>query len=373
MKKIIIILLGLFLFPMTGMSQNKESYLKSAYALFEKGEYDNAQTVLYVYINHFKGDASDLAYKIQQCKDFMNKADSAIVRQQIKDAIDYYRGVLSINPKDPNVQNKINKLQAIINNEETIIISVGNTQIHMKHVKGGNFKGRVPDLGVDCQRSTAKEWTLYDLSVKDYYIATTEVTQELWEAVMGEPFSEYLQRLPSRVDYLKGSNLSAGGIGGQYPVYYISSDDAKEFIMRLNQLTGKNFRLPTTREWIFAESGGNESLGFIYSGSNDIDKIAWYEGNSNDKTHPVASKLPNELGLYDFSGNVMEWTQCDYLGNTIYGSWYRCEKEGCLLGDNWRAKGHFLGVGFRLAMDYVPKTTRRTLSGYAKTSYTIYK
>lgn len=232
----------------------------------------------------------------------------------------------------------------------------------MKHVKGGNFKGRLPDLGVDCQRGTAKEWTLYDLSVKDYYIATTEVTQALWETVMGEPFSAYLQRLPSRVDYLKGYNLSSGGLGGQYPVYYVSSDDAKEFIMRLNQLTGKNFRLPTTREWIFAESGGNESLGFMYSGSNDIDKIAWYKGNSNDKTHPVASKLPNELGLYDFSGNVMEWTQCDYWGTTIYGSWYRCEKEGCLLGDNWRAKGHFEGVGFRLAMDYTPQTVKTSFT-----------
>lgn len=116
MKKIIIILLGLFLFPMTGMSQNKESYLKSAYASFEKGEYDNAQKALNVYVRVYHGDASELANKIQQCKDFMNKADSAIARQQIKDAIDYYRGVLSINPNDPNIQNKINELQAIINN-----------------------------------------------------------------------------------------------------------------------------------------------------------------------------------------------------------------------------------------------------------------
>lgn len=246
--------------------------------------------------------------------------------------------------------------------EETIIISVGNTQIQMKHIKGGNFKGRVPDLGVDCQRATAKEWNLYDLSVKDYYIATTAVTQALWQAVMGEPFSEYLQRLPSRAEYLKGYNLSAGGLGNQYPVYYVSSDDAKEFIMRLNQLTGNTFRLPTTREWIFAESGGNKSLGFKYSGSNDLDRIAWYQGNSNDKTHPVASKLPNELGLYDFSGNVMEWTSCDYWGTTIYGSCYRSDKEGCLLGNNWRAKGHFVGVGFRLAMDYTPTTETKTIS-----------
>lgn len=256
------------------------------------------------------------------------------------------------------------EFESMLNSKQSVdyYILVGNTQIQMKHVKGGNFKGRVPDLGVDCQRATAKEWNLYDLSVKDYYIATTEVTQALWETVMGEPFSAYLQRLPSRVDYLKGYNLSSGGLGGQYPVYYVSSDDAKEFIMRLNQLTGKNFRLPTTREWIFAESGGNESLGFMYSGSNDIDKIAWYKGNSNDKTHPVASKLPNELGLYDFSGNVMEWTQCDYWGTTIYGSWYRCEKEGCLLGDNWRAEGHFEGVGFRLAMDYTPQTVKTSFT-----------
>lgn len=123
MKKIIIILLGLFLFPMTGMSQNKESYLKSAYALFEKGEYDNAQKALDIYINHFKGDASDLAYKIQQCKDFMNKAESAIVRQQIKDAIDYYRGVLSINPNDPIAKKKIADLGMTVKNDKPQVSS----------------------------------------------------------------------------------------------------------------------------------------------------------------------------------------------------------------------------------------------------------
>lgn len=302
----------------------------------------------------------DVTYA-QNYTEYLSSAKSHLESGNIDKAISCYNVYKKMTGQiNEEFESLLNSKQLV--DEETIIISVGNTQIHMKHVKGGNFKGRVPDLGVDCQRGTAKEWTLYDLSVKDYYIATTEVTQTLWETVMGEPFSAYLQRLPSRVDYLKGYNLSSGGLGGQYPVYYVSSDDAKEFIMRLNQLTGKNFRLPTTREWIFAESGGNESLGFIYSGSNDIDKIAWYKGNSNDKTHPVASKLPNELGLYDFSGNVMEWTQCDYWGTTIYGSWYRCEKEGCLLGDNWRAKGHFEGVGFRLAMDYTPTTETKTIS-----------
>lgn len=123
MKKIIIILLGLFLFPMTGMSQNKESYLKSAYASFEKGEYDNAQKALNVYVSAFDGDASELANKIQQCKDFMNKAESAIARQQIKDAIDYYRGVLSINPNDPIAKKKIADLGMTVKNDKPQVSS----------------------------------------------------------------------------------------------------------------------------------------------------------------------------------------------------------------------------------------------------------
>lgn len=119
MKKIIIILLGLFLFPMTGMSQNKETYLKSAYASFEKGEYDNAQKALNIYVGVYHGIASGLANKIQQCKDFMNKAESAIARQQIKDAIDYYRGVLSINPNDPIAKKKIADLETSAINDKT--------------------------------------------------------------------------------------------------------------------------------------------------------------------------------------------------------------------------------------------------------------
>lgn len=302
-----------------------------------------------------------LPLSAQKYTEYLSSAKSHLESGNIDKAISCYNVYKSMTGQiNEEFESLLNSKQLV--DGETIIISVGNTQIHMKHVKGGNFKGRVPDLGVDCQRATAKEWTLYDLSVKDYYIATTEVTQELWEAVMGESFVEYVRRLPSRVDYLNVIYFSSAGFGSQHPVFYVSSDDVKEFIMRLNQLTGRKFRLPTTREWIFAESGGNKSLGFKYSGSNDIDRVAWYKGNSNDAPHPVASKLPNELGLYDFSGNVMEWTQCDDLGTTIYGSWYRREKEGCLLGDNWRAQGHYEGVGFRLAMDYTPQTVKTSFT-----------
>ena len=121
----------------------------------------------------------------------------------------------------------------------------------------------------------------------DYYIGKTEVTQALWKAVMG-----------NNPSYFKGDNL---------PVECVSWDDCQEFISKLNSLTGQNFRLPTEAEWEFAARGGNNSNHYQYSGSNELGDVAWYDGNSGDNTHAVATKQPNELGLYDMSGNVLEW------------------------------------------------------------------
>ena len=293
----------------------------------------------------------------QNYSDYLSSAKKHLKAGDKDKAISCYNVYKSMTGQtNEEFESMLNSKQPV--GEETIIISVGNTQIQMKHIKGGNFKGRVPDLGVDCQRATAKEWNLYDLSVKDYYIATTEVTQELWEAVMGETFTEYIDR---KVEEFKNGSTFQGeqpytyGIGDKYPVYYISKDEITEFLLRLNKITGKNFRLPTSKEWIFAEGGGTESLGFKYSGSNNINRVAWYGENSGNKTHPVASKYPNELGLYDFSGNVMEWTL-----DWPYGSHYMSSEDGCLLQNSWRITYDSCSrlVGFRLAMDYVPKTTR---------------
>ena len=128
----------------------------------------------------------------------------------------------------------------------------------------------------------------------DYYMGMYEVPQALWEAVMGSNPSEY-----------KGDNL---------PVEMVSWNDCQEFISKLNSLTGRKFRLPTEAEWEYAARGGKRSRGYQYSGNSNISDVAWYDGNSGSKTHPVGTKQANELGIYDMSGNVYEWCS-DWYGS----------------------------------------------------------
>lgn len=167
----------------------------------------------------------------------------------------------------------------------------------MVEVRGGTFRmGATSEQGCD-----AYDWEkpVHSVTLSGYYIGKTEVTQALWKAVMG-----------SNPSYFNGDDL---------PVECVSWDDCQEFIRKLNSLTGQHFRLPTEAEWEFACRGGNNSLGYKYSGSDNIDNVAWYDGNSGDKTHPVATKSANELGIYDMSGNVWEWC-CDWYGDYTSGA-----------------------------------------------------
>ena len=163
------------------------------------------------------------------------------------------------------------------------ILRVKGIEYPMVYISGGSFLMGSEDPTTDAD----DERPIHHVTLSSYFIGKYEVTQDLWEAVM--------ESNPSR---FKGSRK---------PVERVVWDDCQEFIRELNSLTGQNFRLPTEAQWEFAARGGTSSKGYKYSGSNYIDSVGWYSGNGGRKTHEVGMKSPNELGIYDMSGNVEEW------------------------------------------------------------------
>lgn len=202
------------------------------------------------------------------------------------------------------------------------VYTVNGVSFKMIAVKGGTFQ-----MGSDDGYNAVHQVTL-----SDYYIGETEVTQELWNAVMG-----------SNPSYFYGNM--------QRPVETVSWNDCQTFISRLNELTGETFRLPTEAQWEYAARGGYKSKGYTYSGSNAIDDVAWHWYNSDRTTHPVKTKAPNELGIYDMSGNVWEWCS-DWYGD--YSSAAQTDPTGPATGyyrvgrgGSWDNDATYCRVAFR--------------------------
>lgn len=171
-------------------------------------------------------------------------------------------------------------------------ITVNGVSFKMIRVQGGTFTmGATSEQGSDAE---SDEKPAHQVTLSTFSIGQTEVTQELWQAVMGSNPSNFK--------------------GAKRPVEQVSWEDCQNFIRELNSLTGRRFRLPTEAEWEYAARGGKKSNGYKYAGSSSVNDVAWYANNSGDQTHDVATKRANELWLYDMSGNVEEWCQ-DWKGS----------------------------------------------------------
>ena len=219
--------------------------------------------------------------------------------------------------------------------------TVNGVKFTMKYVKGGNFMMGATDNDAMAE---ADEKPAHSVSVVDYYIGETEVTQELWKAVMGSNPAKF-----------KGENC---------PIENVSYNDCVRFVEKLSQLTGRRFRLPTEAEWEYAARGGQRSKGYRYAGANDTTSVAWLYTDSLWVRHmPVAAKRPNELGLYDMSGSVWEW--CDtayepYQG--ARGNWFNR-----LIRKRFKV---VRGGGFRGFARYARVTNRYAVAAW-RNDYTV--
>ena len=254
--------------------------------------------------------------------------------------------VSSTSVNSPQVRTTSNSVSVPSGSVITIPVKNG-ISIEMVKVEAGGFKmgsKQKPEFGDFRTNYPSHRVTL----TNNYYIGKYEVTQELWQVVMDSVPSQF-----------KGDNL---------PVEWVSWDDCQDFISKFNAMTGKHFRLPTEAEWEYAARGGKKSRGYRYSGSNILGDVAWYRSNSGDKTHAVGAKQPNELGIYDMTGNVEEWCQdgerrydgshqTNPVGNSFFrrmyrgGSWYS-SPSGCGVSSRSSDQSLILynTLGLRLAL-----------------------
>lgn len=240
-------------------------------------------------------------------------------------------GKVDINDVTAAVDNVLEKEQE----SDECDITVNGVTFTMIPVEGGTFRmGAI----ITAPGAYTFEKPDHDVTLSDYKIGQTQVTQELWEAVMGNN--------PSRFK------------GAQLPVEQVSWDDCQAFIAKLNELTGMNFRLPTEAEWEYAARGGNLSQGTMFAGGTNCPDVAWCSTNADNTTHPVAQKQANELGLYDMSGNVNEWCNDFYARYTTAA---QTDPQGPVAGTGMVYRGGAFNEGARLC-----RITYRSsqLSGY---------
>ena len=354
-----------------GQNTDSQRYFQEGNTCFERGDYDCAKKN-YEASRATGGSVPEQLQKTEECIKILFAANLMFEEGNYGRAWELYGLILKINPLDQFVRIRMESFERdaisipqIQQNQPLVSLQTQQSQppassfenytetkrnlnIEMIAVQGGTFSmGCTLDNVDNC---SASETPAHRVTVSDFYIGKYEVTQAQWKLVMGDNPSRY-----------KGDNL---------PVEKVSWRKVKKFIIRLNTITGMQYRLPTEAEWEFAARGGNNSRSYEYSGSNNVGNVAWYRENSEGKTHAVGTKASNELGIYDMSGNVLEWCS-DHYGR--YSSNEQIDPKGpkssnpsqrVIRGGSWssnarsarvsfrfgtRPGGRYTHVGFRLA------------------------
>ena len=235
---------------------------------------------------------------------------------------------------DENTESKKDAFPPAKINSNPLSIDTNSLNIpEMVFVAGGTFKMGEKIGGSDKRPP-------HTVKIDDFFIGKYEVTQAQWLSVMGND---------GHVNYFDSCS--------DCPVERVSWNNVMDYIVRLNALTGKKYRLPTEAEWEFAARGGNKSSSYKYSGSDNSYNVAWRNGNANNTTHSVGLKTPNELGLYDMSGNVWEWCSDGYSA-TYYSISPKVNPTGPLMstervlrGGSWFQDSFGLNVTDRKSLD----------------------
>ncbi len=300
MKSIRYILCLLFFFVVATTyvySQSWERFFDQGKVHYEQGNYEKAIKNLEIYLNYETANPkAEAKHLLEQAKKRLaEKADTPTNAEQVAQA-DITQLTEKPSPKVPEQPTQADKPH-----EEYFIETALGLNVKMIYVEGGTFMMGAPDDDMDAEYN---EKPRHKVTLDSYYIAEFEVTQSQWTKIMGTTIHRQLKKKGAdwedREDYGKGDNI---------PIYSVNWFEANEFCHKLSNLTGKIYRLPTEAQWEFAARGGNKSKGYKFSGSNSIDAVAWHKGNSDNKIHPVGQKLPNELGIYDMTGNIEEWCQ----------------------------------------------------------------
>ena len=295
MKKILLALLLLLALPAMAQTSSYEDYLGKGITLYRAQKYQQAEQHFTAMLRKFGDKRTEINGWIKKCKTAAKKKRNA---GRGSEGGDGDTGAESSAHSASNPHAPVSAAQAARNRQKELekrTVSVGEVTFTMVKVEAGTF---IAGSGED--GSARHHITLTD----DYYIGETEVTQALWMAVMGENPSEFKEN--KVVNFIK-RKLKSNNKYANHPVENVSWNDCQAFIERLNAMTGLKFRLPTEAEWEYAARGGNRTFNRTYCGSNDAQEVAWFLGNSEQCTHPVGGKVPNELGLYDMGGNVAEW------------------------------------------------------------------